>query len=85
MAVTDNLGIVVAVLSGIVALITIVSTILGVGWRLGKIASDIKVEIAEIKGLFAVSAERIAQVERRVEQLERNKSSAAPCRRKVAR
>ena len=82
---TDNLGIIVALLSGIVALITIVSTILGVGWRLGKIASDIKLEIAEIKGLFAVSAERIAQVERRVEQLERTKSTAAACRRKVGK
>lgn len=82
---TDNLGIIVALLSGIVALITIVSTILGVGWRLGKIASDIKLEIAEIKGLFAVSAERIAQVERRVDLLERNKTTAAPCRRKASK
>ena len=82
---TDHLGLIVALLSGIVALITIVSTILGVGWRLGKIASDIKLEIAEIKGLFAVSAERIAQVERRVDLLERNKAIAAPCRRKASK
>jgi len=55
-----------------VALITICSTILGVGWKLGQIASGIRIEIAEIKGILAVSAERISQIERRVERLEKN-------------
>ncbi len=82
---TDHLGIIVALLSGIVALITIVSTILGVGWKLGQIASGIRLEIAEIKGILAVSSERIAQVERRVDQLEKTKTTAAPCRRKASK
>jgi hypothetical protein len=69
----------------VVAVITIVSSILGVGWRLGQIASGIRLEIAEIKGLFAVSSERIAQVERRVDLLERNKATAPPCRRKAGK
>jgi|NOAtaT_7_FD_contig_31_1777255_length_754_multi_8_in_0_out_0_3 hypothetical protein len=60
------------ILGAIVALITICSTILGVGWKLGQIASGIRIEIAEIKGILAVSAERISQIERRVERLEKN-------------
>lgn len=60
------------ILGGLVALITICSTILGVGWKLGQIASGIRLEIAEIKGILAVSAERISQIERRVERLEKN-------------
>lgn len=67
----------------VVGIVTVVSAILGVGWKLGQIASGIRLEIAEIKGILAVSSERIGQVERRVEALEKKKSSAAPCRRKA--
>lgn len=58
-------------LGATVSLFTIVSAILGVGWKLGQIASGIRLEIAEIKGILAVSAERISQIERRVERLEK--------------
>lgn len=67
----------------VVGIVTVVSAILGVGWKLGQIASGIRLEIAEIKGILAVSSERIGQVERRVEALEKNKASAAQCRRKA--
>lgn len=76
---TDQLGFIVAILSGVVALLTIVGTILGVGWKLGQIASGIRLEIAEIKGILAVSSERIAQVERRVDMLEKRNPHATPC------
>lgn len=69
----------------VIGIITVVSAILGVGWKLGQIASGIRLEIAEIKGILAVSSERIGQVERRVEALEKKKSSAAPCRRKASK
>lgn len=80
---SDGFGLIIALLGGIVALITIVSAILGVGWKLGQIASGIRLEIAEIKGLMGVSSERIGQVERRVDALERSQSSAATSRRKA--
>ena len=54
----------------IVGVVTIVSSILGVGWKLGTIASEIRLEIAEIKGLLGRHDERIANIERRVEVLE---------------
>jgi hypothetical protein len=54
----------------IVGVVTIVSSILGVGWKLGQIAGEIRLEIAEIKGLLSVHNERIVQLERRVEALE---------------
>jgi hypothetical protein len=54
----------------IVGVISIVGSILGVGWKLGQIASEIRLEIAEIKGLLSVHNERIVQLERRVEVLE---------------
>lgn len=54
----------------VVGVVTIVGSILGVGWKLGQIASGIRIEIAEIKGLLAVSHERMNQLERRVEALE---------------
>jgi hypothetical protein len=54
----------------IVGVLTIVSSILGVGWKLGQIASGIRLEIAEIKGLLMVQHERVSQLERRVEALE---------------
>lgn len=69
----------------VIGIITVVSAILGVGWKLGQIASGIRLEIAEIKGILAVSSERIGQVERRVEALEKKKTSAAPCRRKASK
>ena len=67
-----DLSTITLILGALVALITICSTILGVGWKLGQIASGIRIEIAEIKGILAVSAERISQIERRVERLEKN-------------
>jgi hypothetical protein len=75
---TAQITLFVSLLGGCVALITIVSTILGVGWKLGQIASGIRMEVAELKGMMGVSAERIAQVERRIESLEKN--NAAKCR-----
>jgi len=54
----------------IVGVVTIVSSILGVGRKLGQIAGEIRLEIAEIKGLLSVHNERIVQLERRVEVLE---------------
>jgi hypothetical protein len=83
MEVTGEITLLVSVLGGCVALITIVSTILGVGWKLGQIASGIRLEVAELKGMMGVSSERIAQIERRVLDIEASKSTtAAPCRRK---
>ena len=55
----------------VTAVVTVVTSILGVGWKLGQIASGIRLEIAEIKGLLAVHNERVAQLERRVEALEK--------------
>jgi hypothetical protein len=82
--VNPELTFISVILGAVVALITIVSTILGVGWKLGKIASGIRLEIAEIKGMMGVSSERIAQLERRVESIEKTcHSNAAPCRRKA--
>ena len=54
----------------VVGIITVVSAILGVGWKLGQIASGIRLEIAEIKGILLVQHERVTQLERRVEALE---------------
>ena len=54
----------------VVAVVTVVSSILGVGWKLGQIAQGIRIEIAEIKGMLAVQHERVTQLERRVEALE---------------
>ena len=51
-----DLSTITLILGALVALITICSTILGVGWKLGQIASGI----------------RISQIERRVERLEKN-------------
>jgi hypothetical protein len=84
MAMTPELTFISVILGAVVALITIVSTILGVGWKLGKIASGIRLEIAEIKGMMGVSSERIAQLERRVESIEKTcHGNAASCRRKA--
>ena len=55
----------------VVGIITVVSAILGVGWKLGQIASGIRLEIAEIKGILLVQHERVTQLERRVEALEK--------------
>ena len=55
----------------VIGIITVVSAILGVGWKLGQIASGIRLEIAEIKGILLVQHERVTQLERRVEALEK--------------
>ena len=57
----------------VVGIITVVSAILGVGWKLGQIASGIRLEIAEIKGILLVQHERVPQLERRVEALEKER------------
>jgi hypothetical protein len=57
----------------VVGIITVVSAILGVGWKLGQIASGIRLEIAEIKGILLVQHERVTQLERRVEALEKER------------
>jgi hypothetical protein len=56
----------------VIGIITVVSAILGVGWKLGQIASGIRLEIAEIKGILLVQHERVTQLERRVEALEKS-------------
>lgn len=62
-------------LGATVSLITIVATILGVGWKLGSIASGIETQIVEVKGemrtLNAISGERINAIERRLTDIER--------------
>lgn len=71
---------IVIMLGATVSLITIVSAILGVGWKLGQIASGIEKQIVEVKGemrtLNAVSGERINGIERRLTELERNMNGA---------
>jgi hypothetical protein len=57
----------------VIGIITVVSAILGVGWKLGQIASGIRLEIAEIKGILLVQHERVTQLERRVEALEKER------------
>ncbi len=57
----------------VIGIITVVSAILGVGWKLGQIASGIRLEIAEIKGILLVQHERVSQLERRVEALEKER------------
>ena len=61
-------------LGATVSLITIVATILGVGWKLGTIASGIETQIVEVKGemrtLNAISGERINGIERRLTDIE---------------
>jgi len=62
-------------LGAVVSLFTIVGTILGVGWKLGAIASGIETQIVEVKGemrtLNAISGERINGIERRLTEIER--------------
>lgn len=62
------------VLAGIVSLITIIAAILGVGWKLGSIATGIETQIVEVKGemrtLNAISGERINGIERRLSEIE---------------
>jgi hypothetical protein len=63
-------------LGATVSLLTIVGTILGVGWKLGSIASGIETQIVEVKGemrtLNAISGERINAIERRLSEIERS-------------
>jgi hypothetical protein len=67
------------ILGAVVSLFTIVGTILGVGWKLGSIASGIETQIVEVKGemrtLNAISGERINGIERRLTELERKETS----------
>ena len=62
------------ILAGIVSLITIIAAILGVGWKLGSIATGIETQIVEVKGemrtLNAISGERINGIERRLTDIE---------------
>ena len=62
------------ILAGIVSLITIIAAILGVGWKLGSIATGIETQIVEVKGemrtLNAISGERINGIERRLTEIE---------------
>jgi len=62
------------ILGAIVSLITIVAAILGVGWKLGAIATGIETQIVEVKGemrtLNAISGERINGIERRLTEIE---------------
>ena len=71
---SGELSVIAVALGGIVSLVTIVSAILGVGWRLGQIAAGIRAEIIEVKGemrtLNAVSGERINNIERRLVEIE---------------
>lgn len=68
----------------VVAVLTVVTSILGVGWKLGQIASGIRLEIAEIKGILQVHSERVTQLERRVDAVEKScNTNAAACRRKT--
>lgn len=75
-----DLQTIVIMLGATVSLITIVSAILGVGWKLGQIASGIERQIVEVKGemrtLNAISGERINGIERRLTEMERNINGA---------
>ena len=70
----NNTRAIAVILGAIVSLFTIVATILGVGWKLGSIASGIETQIVEVKGemrtLNAISGERINGIERRLSEIE---------------
>jgi cell division septal protein FtsQ len=70
----NNTRAMAVLLGAIVSLFTIVATILGVGWKLGSIASGIETQIVEVKGemrtLNAISGERINGIERRLSEIE---------------
>jgi hypothetical protein len=71
---SNNTRAIAVVLGAIVSLFTIIATILGVGWKLGSIASGIETQIVEVKGemrtLNAISGERINGIERRLSEIE---------------
>ena len=70
----NNTRAIAVILGAIVSLFTVVATILGVGWKLGSIASGIETQIVEVKGemrtLNAISGERINGIERRLSEIE---------------
>jgi hypothetical protein len=70
----NNARALAVLLGAVVSLFTIVATILGVGWKLGSIASGIETQIVEVKGemrtLNAISGERINGIERRLSEIE---------------
>lgn len=70
----NNTRAIAVLLGAVVSLFTIVATILGVGWKLGSIASGIETQIVEVKGemrtLNAISGERINAIERRLSEIE---------------
>lgn len=54
------------------SLVAIVGAILGVGWKLGQIASSIRVEIAELKGLLGSIQQGQVNTDSRVTRAERD-------------
>lgn len=86
---SSTITVVAIVLGAIVSVFSIITTILGVGWKLGQIVLGIRTEIVEFKGemrgLNGVNIERISQLERRMDAIEKVKNNAAPCRRKASK
>jgi hypothetical protein len=54
----------------VVGIITIVGAILGVGWKLGRIATSIQLEIAELKGILGTIQQGQNNTDSRVTRLE---------------
>jgi hypothetical protein len=52
------------------SLIAIVGAILGVGWKLGRIATSIQLEIAELKGILGTIQQSQNNTDSRVSRLE---------------
>lgn len=52
------------------SLVAIVGAILGVGWKLGRIATSIQLEIAELKGILGSMQQGQAHTDGRVTRLE---------------
>lgn len=52
------------------SLVVIVGAILGVGWKLGRIATSIQLEIAELKGILGGIQQGQANTDGRVSRLE---------------
>ena len=52
------------------SLVAIVGAILGVGWKLGRIATSIQLEIAELKGILGTIQQSQNNTDSRVSRLE---------------
>jgi hypothetical protein len=52
------------------SLVAIVGAILGVGWKLGRIATSIQLEIAELKGILGTIQQSQSNTDSRVSRLE---------------